>query len=509
MEEKNNSQGKRAIQQSARDSAGNSPKRRKKKRSAAKNVLFWIGTLMLIGILTVAMFVGIFLTYVNRSLKGHEEVDITAYDASVSSELYLKNPSSGEWEMYDTLFLNAENRIWVTLDEIPKNLQNAAIAIEDKRFESHHGVDWIRTIGAIKYTLTGKNVQGGSSITQQMLKNATGDNQNTVRRKVVEIYRALAFEKTHSKDEIMENYLNRIYMGESCYGVKTASKMYFGKEVSELSLAECASLISITNNPSMYDPLIDDWTREMNRGRQTDVLDAMLDQGKITEAEYNAALNEEIVFSNGYTCFGNYVDLDPVEEGEDGESETEVTRARNSYFTDQVINDVIAAFQEKYGYDALTAENKVFGGCKIYTTQNINYQHMAEEVFENTSYLSCCDSEGEPLQAAITLMDPYTGEVLAMVGGTGVKTIDRGWNWATTTRQCGSAIKPISTYAPALDDGTITAASVIDDYPVMMLNNHAYPQNSHSGFGGLTTVQRALTQSLNTCAARVNLMTSG
>lgn len=505
MEEKKNSQGKRAIQQSARDSAGNSPKRRKKKRSAAKNVLFWIGTLMLIGILTVAMFVGIFLTYVNRSLKGHEEVDITAYDASVSSELYLKNPSSGEWEMYDTLFLNAENRIWVTLDEIPKNLQNAAIAIEDKRFESHHGVDWIRTIGAIKYTLTGKNVQGGSSITQQMLKNATGDNQNTVRRKVVEIYRALAFEKTHSKDEIMENYLNRIYMGESCYGVKTASKMYFGKEVSELSLAECASLISITNNPSMYDPLIDDWTREMNRGRQTDVLDAMLDQGKITEAEYNAALNEEIVFSNGYTCFGNYVDLHPTEEGEDGESETEVTRARNSYFTDQVINDVIAAFQEKYGYDEITAENKVFGGCKIYTTQNIDYQHMAEEVFENTSYLSCCDSEGEPLQAAITLMDPYTGEVLAMVGGTGVKTIDRGWNWATTTRQCGSAIKPISTYAPALDDGTITAASVIDDYPVMMLNNHAYPQNSHSGFGGLTTVQRALTQSLNTCAARVNL----
>ena len=448
---------KKTGQQSAQSSAGSRP-RKKKKRSTLKNVLFWIGTLMLIGVLTIAMFVGIFMTYVNKSLKGHEEVDITAYNASVSSELYYRDPQTGEEVMYDTLFLNAENRIWVTLDEIPKDLQNAAIAIEDKRFESHHGVDWKRTVGAIVYTLTGKNVQGGSSITQQMLKNATGDNQNTVRRKVVEIYRALAFEKTHSKDEVMENYLNRIYMGESCYGVKTAAKMYFGKDVSELSLAECASLISITNNPSMYDPLIDDWTRENNRKRQTDVLDAMLEQGKISEAQYNAAMNEEIVFSDGYTCFGNFVDIDPADEQEEGEGET-VERARNSYFTDQVIDDVIAALQEKYGYDALTAENKVFGGCKIYTTQNIDLQHIAEEVFENTEYLDILDSEGEPLQAAITLMDPYTGEVLAVVGGTGVKTINRGWNWATTTRQCGSAIKPISTYAPALDDGTITAAS--------------------------------------------------
>ena len=362
---------KKTGQQSAQSSAGSRP-RKKKKRSTLKNVLFWIGTLMLIGVLTITMFVGIFMTYVNKSLKGHEEVDITAYNASVSSELYYRDPQTGEEVMYDTLFLNAENRIWVTLDEIPKDLQNAAIAIEDKRFESHHGVDWKRTVGAIVYTLTGKNVQGGSSITQQMLKNATGDNQNTVRRKVVEIYRALAFEKTHSKDEVMENYLNRIYMGESCYGVKTAAKMYFGKDVSELSLAECASLISITNNPSMYDPLIDDWTRENNRKRQTDVLDAMLEQGKISEAQYNAAMNEEIVFSDGYTCFGNFVDIDPADEQEEGEGET-VERARNSYFTDQVIDDVIAALQEKYGYDALTAENKVFGGCKIYTTQVSGY----------------------------------------------------------------------------------------------------------------------------------------
>ena len=494
---------RRRVETPQKSAEGAAPGKRRKKRGVLRKILFWVGTLILVGILTVAMFVGIFMTYVDKSLKGHVEVDIDAYDPSVSSELYYRDPDTGEEVMYQTLFLNAENRIWVTLDKIPKNLQNAAIAIEDKRFETHHGVDWKRTVGAIGYTLMGKSVQGGSSITQQMIKNATGDNQNTVKRKVVEIYRALAFETTHSKDEVMEQYLNRIYMGESCYGVKTAAKMYFNKDVSELDLAECASLIAITNNPSMYDPLISDWTREKNRNRQTDVLDAMLDQEKISEAQYNAAMNEEIVFSDGYTCFGNYVDPDPGESGESGEGE--VVRAQNSYFTDQVINDVIAAFQEKYGYDYLTAENKVFGGCKIYTTQNINIQHMVEEIFETTSYLDCLDSEGEPLQAAITLMDPYTGEVIALVGGTGVKTINRGWNWATDTRQCGSAIKPISTYAPALDDGTITAASSIDDYPIMELNGYAYPQNSHSGFLGLTTVYRAITESLNTCAARVNM----
>ena len=185
MEERRRSTGERA-QQSAQASSGSRPKKSRKKRSAVKNVFFWIGTLALIGILTVAMFVGIFMTYVDKSLKGHVEVDIDAYDPSVSSELYYRDPQTGE-VMYQTLFLNAENRIWVTLDKIPKNLQNAAIAIEDKRFETHHGVDWKRTVGAVGYTLMGKSVQGGSSITQQMLKNATGDNQNTVKRKVVEI----------------------------------------------------------------------------------------------------------------------------------------------------------------------------------------------------------------------------------------------------------------------------------------------------------------------------------
>ncbi len=519
--------GRRA--QAAPDPAPQSTQRRSRRKEEKKGgfgrfigrFFLAIFTLCLVGVLTAAIFVAIFMRYVDNNLRGHVEVDVSAYNPSVSSELYYNDPTNPDadadgWVMYDTLFLKAENRIWVTLDEIPEDLQKAFVAVEDKRFKTHHGVDWHGIVRAIKSTLTGGDVQGGSSITQQMIKNVTGDNQNTVKRKVVEIYRALAFEKTHSKEEVMEIYLNYIYMGESCYGVKTAAKMYFGKDVSELDLAECASLAGITNNPSMYDPFISDWTREKNRERQEWVLKKMLEQEMITEGVYNAALNEEVIFSNGYNIFGEYTLDRPAEPGEGGEENPEnpetpetpeepVTRAHNSYYTDQVIEDVIADLMDKYGYDRKTAENKVFSGVKIYTAQNINFQHICEDVFENTAYQQILGEQyGDPLQAAITLMDPYTGAVLAMVGGTGVKQADRGWNWATAPRQCGSSIKPISTYAPALDDGTITAASTMDDYPLLM-NGEAYPRNAMRGMGGMTSCMTALYRSLNIVAVRVNL----
>lgn len=188
------------------------------------------------------------------------------YDQKVSTELYYQDPDTKELVMYQTLF-GDENRIWVDFDSIPKNLRDATIAIEDKRFESHHGVDWHGTVRAVFRTLTKGNTQGGSTITQQLIKNVTGNNENTVKRKVTEVYRALALEKDYSKDEILEMYLNTIYLGNQCYGVQTASRTYFHKDVSELTLAECACLISITNNPSQYDPLRSDWTREQNRNR--------------------------------------------------------------------------------------------------------------------------------------------------------------------------------------------------------------------------------------------------
>ena len=225
-----------------------------KGRRIGRTVGIVLGTILLVIVLTSSIFVGIFMTYVNTSLKGHVEVDMSEYDQKVSTELYYQDPETKQTVMYQTLF-GDENRIWVDFDSIPKVLRDATIAIEDKRFETHHGVDWHGTLRAVFSTLTNGNTQGGSTITQQLIKNVTGNNENTVKRKVTEVYRALALEKDYSKDEILEMYLNTIYLGEQSYGVRTAAYTYFGKDVSELDLAECASLIAITNNPSIFDQI--------------------------------------------------------------------------------------------------------------------------------------------------------------------------------------------------------------------------------------------------------------
>ena len=297
-----------------------------KGRRIGRTVGIVLGTILLVIVLTSSIFVGIFMTYVNTSLKGHVEVDMSEYDQKVSTELYYQDPETKQTVMYQTLF-GDENRIWVDFDSIPKVLRDATIAIEDKRFETHHGVDWHGTLRAVFSTLTNGNTQGGSTITQQLIKNVTGNNENTVKRKVTEVYRALALEKDYSKDEILEMYLNTIYLGNQCYGVQTASRMYFHKDVSELNLAEAACLISITNNPSQYDPLRSDWTREQNRNRQLDVLDAMLAQGKIDQAAYDAAKAQEVVFTNGYTNLGNYV----------GPQEEDDKKAKKRVFKNEIV----------------------------------------------------------------------------------------------------------------------------------------------------------------------------
>ena len=521
------------TQQSARQIENNGQERRRPRRRGWGTASRVIGTILLVFVLTAAIFAGIFSAYINSSMRGRVEVYLDEFETKVSTELYYQEPSSGEWTMYHTLFLDSENRIWADLEQIPKDLQKAVVAIEDKRFYKHKGVDWHGTARAIFSTIFGGSVQGGSTITQQLVKNVTGDNQNTVKRKVMEIYRAQELEKRYEKDEILEAYLNEVYFGYSCYGVVTASLKYFNKDVSELTLAECASLVAITNNPSLYDPLQTDWGLENNRTRQLLVLGAMLEQGKIDQAAYDAAKEENGVCSNGYTILGDRGDVDTDKKDDtdtDGgdeqpEEETETATSSQSYFTDAVIEDVAAALVEKYGLtdstNPVTGEvttafeqgvNMVYGkGYKIYTTQNPDYQKIAEEVCTDTSNLpytssytnSYGEKETEQLQVGMTIVDPYTGYVVAMVGGAGVKQYDRGWNWATSARQCGSAIKPISVYAPALDDGTINGASTIDDYPVMVLNGSVYPKNANGRYMGLTPLHTAIARSTNTCAVRV------
>ena len=527
-------EGARRVQHEAQERVRNMTPQQKNGWRKAGRI---IGTLLLVFVVTLTIFSGIFMAYINSTMRGKVEVYLDEFETKVSTELYSQDPDTGEWVMYQTLYLNSENRIWTDLEDIPKYLQKAAIAIEDKRFEKHHGVDWKGTTRAIVYTLFGKNVQGGSTITQQLVKNVTGDNEVTVKRKITEIYRALELEKRYEKDEILEAYLNEVFFGQSCYGVVTASRMYFNKDVSDLTLAECASLMGITNNPSMYDPTLSSWTRENNRERQLTILGAMLEQGKISQEEYDAAKAEDIVFSNGFTISGKYVGSDgTATEPEPDETTTDDTespadeeeptiKGRYSWFTEAMIGDVADALVEKYGITDKVRDNgttytayeqawdMVHGkGYKIYTTQNPKYQKIAEDVcydLSNIPYTSSyTNSAGEQvedqLQIALTIVDPTNGYVVAMIGGAGEKQADRVWNWAVNARQCGSAIKPVSTYAPALDDGTINGASVIDDYP-MLLNGDVWPRNANWRYQGLTALHTAIAQSLNTCAVRTNL----
>jgi penicillin-binding protein 1A len=377
-----------------------------------------------------------------------------------------------------------ENRVWVTSDEIPENLVYATIAIEDKDFLKHQGVDWYRTAGAFVNMFLGmKNTFGGSTITQQLIKNLTEDNEATVQRKILEIFRALEFERNYSKEEIMEWYLNYVYFGEGCYGVYSASYLYFGKPVSELDLAECASLIGITNNPSEFDPYI---SRDRNKYRQELILFEMKDQGIITEEEYDAAVAEELNF----------------QRGEEEDAPVKVY----SWYVDQVITDVIDDLSKKYDISEKVASQLVYsGGYQIYSNMDPEIQAAVDSVYNDTENLPYVSSKsGQQLQSAITIIDPKNGYVVATAGGMGEKTSSRGWSRAVNSlRPPGSSIKPLSVYAPALELGLILPNTVLDDTPYMVLDDSFWPVNVDGIYSGLTTVYNAVRVSKNTIAVKL------
>jgi penicillin-binding protein 1A len=445
------------------------------------------------------MVFGIFMIYVKTTLAPSLDVDASEYSMNLSSIIYYKDRDTGDWKELQTL-KSKENRVWVDYDQMPKALWQAAVSIEDKRFFTHHGVDWSRTATAtFNMFFKSRNTYGGSTITQQLIKNMTQDNQGTVKRKVTEIFRALAFEKKYSKQEILELYLNTIYLGNSCYGVQTAAQYYFGKDVSQLTTAECACLIGITNNPSMYSPmrtdsqnnhvLRDDAHVKKNKDRQESILEQMEKQGYLDKAGYDEAAAQTLSF--------NETAVSAPEE-----TEEDTGSANNSFFVDQVIRDVVSDLQEKLNISEQAARNKVYyGGYHIYTTVDPEIQGIAEDVYEN-DYLHVTSAKGQALRSGITIVDVTNGSVVAMVGDMGKKTGDMVWNFATDVQQCGSSIKPVSVYAPALDAGVITMASSFDNYPVRLLNGKPWPKNSPAGYTGFVTLSAGVANSINTVAVR-------
>lgn len=473
------------------------PRRRRRRSSPAAAVLKVLGTLLLVGLVTGAFLCCFGAVYIKTVIiPVAQEFTMNDFDVGENSVMFYQDQSTGEYKELVTL-LNTTSSIWVDSDEIPKYLKEAAVAVEDKRFYTHPGVDWVRTGKAVLCMFTGQDIQGGSTITQQLIKNLTGYNETTVKRKVVEIFRALEFTKKYSKDYTLEWYLNIIPMGGKYKGVGSASYYYFGKPVSELSLAECASLISITNNPSMYSPYstarFEDpdtgeilTARDKNKQRQELVLWLMKDQGKISQEEYDQAVAEELNFVRG--------------EGETQETDI------YSWYEEQVITDVKNDLMEKYNYSEDVADRMLArGGLRIYTCVDLDVQRAAERIYENRDNLNYTSSNGQLMQSAITIIDNSTGDIAAIVGRVGEKTGNRWKNLATDAyRQPGSSLKPLSVYSPGLEMGVISPISVVDDYPYQVLNGSPWPINSGSArYKGLTTVRQGLAQSVNTVALRV------
>jgi len=448
-----------------------------------KKIFKVCGTVMLTGILAALIFVCIFAVYVKTYLQSQIDFSIENFALDQTSVIYYWDKETASYQEYQKLY-GSENRTIVDYDKIPSDLVFATVAIEDHRFYEHAGVDWVRTIKAGVGLFMGKAEFGGSTITQQLIKNLTGKEDVTVRRKLVEIFTALEVAKQYSRDEVLEAYLNTIFLGRNCYGVQSAAQKYFGKDVSDLSLAECASLISITNNPSIYDPYINP---EKNRERMLNVLWAMYDQGYIDRSEYDAAKAEELVFqSSGST------------------GEQNVNQKYYSYYVDQVIYDVVNDLMGKTGYSYKECyEMLTKGGYKIYANVDPVLQSIVDEVYSDLSNVPNTTSKQQP-QSAIVLIDNETGNIVAMAGGVGDKGGSLVLNRATQSQLSpGSTIKPISVYAPALEAGILTPATVYDDTPYSFTDNNYWPKNEDRTFRGLVSVNRSMELSLNTVSVKI------
>lgn len=469
-----------------------SPKKPGHKKSAAPASLplrILLGFVLVVAVVFIVCF-SVIAIYGYSFVHGDPVFNLTEekYSQNQTSFIYGYDSDGNQVEL--TRLHGEENRIWVNLDDMSTHLKDAFIAIEDQRFEKHHGVDWIRTIGVI--VKPSNSGQGGSTITQQLIKNLTDEKDVTIVRKFNEILSALNLERNYSKDEIIEAYLNTIYLSEGCYGVKTAAETYFGKDVSDLNIAECASIAAITQFPGKYDPLR---KPENNRQRQLRILEEMLSQGFITQEEYDEAVAYEMVFTNSENYQGSQ-----VSDSESGSNENKI----DSYYVDYVVKTVLEDLQ-KMGYTERKAKSLLYGGgLKIYTAVDFDVQNALEDVYENYKRMP-----DETVQGAMVVMN-YEGRVLGLVGGTGEYSGSLELNRAFQSyRQPGSSIKPLSVYGPAfeksLNDDSVDIywSTLIDDRPLKEVDGKMWPTNEGGGYSGAkTTIQKGIANSLNTISAR-------
>ena len=505
---------------------------RKKRSRAAKNfgrAMTIVGTtfssMLLILVIMVCIVATVLAVYVLDFADNSYDANLRDVEMKYTSFVYGYDEDNALVEI--KRLAADENRVWVNYEDISENIINAVIASEDKRFYTHKGVDWYRTAGAF---FSNGDGGGGSTITQQLIKNITGDDEVSWERKLREIFRALSLEEKYTKIDILESYLNRIWFGGMVYGVGAASQYYFGKDASELNIGEAAVLAGMIRNPGKMSPYVD---LARSKQQQNYSLRCMYEQGMISTKDYEDFRNNKIQVHFAKPVYGDdygYIDERTLQDSS-AEDELEQTVQDESYeaykwngtykvsqdwYVDAAIDQVINDYADLKGITYTSAKNEIYnGGYKIYINENMKLQKILEEKYQDPytvlSYYDKNAAEKDLIQSAFIVMD-YTGTVQAVVGGLGDKPGDGAFNRATqATRSPGSTMKPISTYSLAVEKNYITYSTFIPDARINIGTKESpqlWPENYGSviGDGTLRPAWYGVQHSLNTLAVRVGRM---
>lgn len=445
-------------------------KKRKKKKNILKVIIYIITFSILIAL-------GLGIGFIYSIMNGAGSLSKADFEISkLTTFIYDKDGNE-----YSRVYSD-ENRMYASISEMSPYLPKAFIAIEDERFESHMGFDIKRTTGAFINWLFGQADYGGSTITQQLIKKVTSDEERHWTRKAREIVRAIQLEQWLSKDQIIELYMNIIYLGSGSYGVETAAYTYFNKSAKDLTIAECALIAGMAQSPEGRNPYA---YPEKAKSRQMLVLSKMYELDYINQEQYEEAKIEELKYEKGSLELAS----------------------SNSYFIDAVIEAVINDLQSEKGVTRAMAQKMVYNnGLKIYTTVDPKIQEALETVYTDNSYFKNSKGVYDPLlQSAMVVTDYTKGNVVGLIGGAGKKETLRGLNRATQiTRAPGSNIKPIAVYAPGLEKGVLTAATVFDDIPFSMkVGTQTWsPVNYDNRYRGLSNIRKAIEISMNVMAVK-------
>ena len=447
---------------------------------------------LIAGIITVVSL-GIYIFHLASEPTG---IDLKAKSMNQTSRIFVKDSETGEFTERQKLY-DVENRIWVDYNDIPQYMKDAQVTIEDKRFFDHKGVDWTRTLSAVGSLITGSNSYGGSTITQQLIKNITDDNEVSITRKLREICKAIKLEQEYSKEQILEAYLNVVNYGNNCQGVEAAAQLYFGKSIKDCSLAQCVAIAGITQNPSHWNPLM---YPENNLIRRENILYEMYDQGKISKEELDSALAE----SKNMTFVGFSTDHD------DDDDEEADDKVQNWYYN-QMIYDLRADLAKLYNISEGAASEKIYTeGLNIYSAMDEQMQDFIE-----SAALNMDKTQDPDIQIGSVLMD-FDGRVIATVGSSQRKTGPLDWDRAThSTLQPGSSIKPVLVYPLAIEKRQLYFSSQVldeplEDYEVTESGEKiSGPKNAYGSYLGQILLPDAIERSSNATAVQVLKMIGG